>query len=354
MLLLCAAALQGHTSPGRPAEAPTSASAVGVVTVHAQSLAEIFPAYGEVRPIAPLPVSASEPGVVTHLRVVPGSKVRAGEALATLTGPEILSLLTLREAAVRSARAQLAAAGRSLTIERQQLSAQLSTQQAVAAAQSAVAAAQAAFDSAQSNLKLAQEMRTLRASSAGTVLSVSAADGQRVMPGQTLLVLQADDRLWLTAAYYGADAAAIHVGMAGSFQPAAGGIAVPVKVVMLSAALAPDGGELVGLDAVDARGALAGTAVPPWLNGERGTVTLAGPAHRGMAVPTRALILDRARWWVLVRTPHGLRPRAVVPGPARGWETFIVHGLSPGEQVVVQNAYLEYHRDIAQRYAPPD
>ena len=73
-----------------------------------------------------------------------------------------------------------------------------------------------------------------------------------------------------------------------------------------------------------------------------------------MAVPTRALILDRARWWVLVRTPQGDRQQQVVPGPTSGWTTCIARGLSPGDQVVVENAYLEFHRRIAQRYTPPE
>jgi hypothetical protein len=90
------------------------------------------------------------------------------------------------------------------------------------------------------------------------------------------------------------------------------------------------------------------------MSGERGTVTLTGATRSLIAVPTRALVLDRARWWLLLRTPKGLQRRAVVPGATRRWETFIEQGLSPGEQVVVQNAYLEFHRDISERYRPPD
>ena len=34
--------------------------------------------------------------------------------------------------------------------------------------------------------------------------------------------------------------------------------------------------------------------------------------------------------------------------------TYISRGLKPGEQVVAENAYLEFHRGISQRYTPPD
>jgi cobalt-zinc-cadmium efflux system membrane fusion protein len=281
--------------------------------------------------------------------------VKAGEILAALDGPEILSLLVDREGAVRSAQAQLNAAERTLAIERRKLSVQMSTQQAVAAEQSAAAAATAAFSAAQAQLRVAQDMRTLRAPSAGTVLAVNAADGEHVTGGQTILTLEAANRLWLAAVYYGADAAAIRVGMGGKFEPASGGAAVPVTVAAVSAALAPDGGESVGLVPMDHPPTAADRAVAaPWSNGQRGTVTIQGATRSLVAVPTRALILDQARWWVLVLTPKGLRSQPVVPGPSSGWDTFIERGLSPGQQVVVQNAYLEYHRGIAQRYTPPD
>ena len=69
-----------------------------------------------------------------------------------------------------------------------------------------------------------------------------------------------------------------------------------------------------------------------------------------VAIPTRALILDRGKWWVMVHTPHGNHPRQVTPGPARGWNTFITHGLPAGSQVIVNNAYLLFHASIAEHY----
>ena len=61
-----------------------------------------------------------------------------------------------------------------------------------------------------------------------------------------------------------------------------------------------------------------------------------------------------AQWWVLVRTQQGNRRHRVVPGPSRGWQTFIEQGLKPGEHVVVQNAYLEFYHGIASHHTLPD
>lgn len=352
-LMLSGLAAHAQTPDHSGRAAPMAATA-GSVTVQARPITATYSAYAQVQPIAPLLVRAVEPGIVAQMSVVPGSTVKAGESLARLTGPEIESLLVHRRGAVRSARSRLAAARRNLAIDRRQLATQLSTQQAVAAAQSAVAAARAAFNTAQAQLHVAREMRTLRAPSAGTVLAVNASEGERVAAGQTVLTLQTNSRLWLRAVYYGADAAAVRIGMTGQFQPASGAARVAVRVVAVSAAIAADGGQSVGLVAAERSAPTGRAAAAPWLNGERGTVILTGPTKRLIAVPSRALVLDQARWWVLVRTSKGLQRRAVVPGPTRGWETFIEQGLSPGEHVVVENAYLEFHRGIAQRYTPPD
>lgn len=142
--------------------------------------------------------------------------------------------------------------------------------------------------------------------------------------------------------------------MQGRFEPASGSDPIPVRVASVFAALTPDGGEKVGLVALGAGSAAAPAPAAAWLNGEWGNVTVSGPVRRMTAVPTAALIVAQAKWWVLIHTPGGDRQQPVVPGATRGWMTYIEKGLEPGEQVVVQNAYLAFHRDIARRYTPPD
>lgn len=153
-------------------------------------------------------------------------------------------------------------------------------------------------------------------------------------------------RLWLKGAYYGADVSAVRAGMTGIFTPAGSSRAVPIKVCAKFGLLRADGGESVAMLSTSARSDL--------VNGMFGTVTLTGPIQTLVAVPTRALILDQGRWWVVTRTPAGDIPQEVELGPARGWQTFIESGLKTGAQVVVANAYLEYHRNVAQSYQAPD
>lgn len=316
------------------------------VAVQLQTVTNQFEAYAQVEPMAALPVRAGEAGSVAGLEIFPGDSVKAGQKLAELGGPEINALLTQDEAAVDGARTNLMVAQESLAIQRRQLASHISTRQTILQAESAAAQARANFDSARAQLQAVRQLADLKSPVDGTVLAVTATDGERVGTGDAILTLQPADKLWLKAACYRADAAAIQAGMTGQFSPADGGPAIPVKVSTVFGSLNPDGGESVGL--------VAATPAPDWLNGESGTVTLNGTARSLVAVPTRALILDQGQWWVLVHTANGNQPQVVTPGPARGWRTFIERGLAPGAEVVVENTYLEFHRDVSSRYQPPD
>lgn len=307
------------------------------LTVQAQPVTEAFRAYGQIQPVAVTQVSAVEAGVVTRL-VLPGERVTAGQVLAVLGGAQAQSLLAQRRSALRAASVQLAA-------DRRKLTTHLATRQAVAADE-------AAYETARGELQVALETLTLRAPADGQVIGVDAANGSQVAAGQRILTLQTSQP-WLRATYYGADALAIQPGMRGQFQPASGApIAVRVKTV--SQALGADGGEEVGLFPAPLPQQGAATLAQSWRSGAWGTVRILGMTRPMVAVPTRAVILDQGHWWVLVRTPQGDRRQPVVPGPTSGWTTYISQGLRPGEQVVVENAYLEFHRGISQRYTPPD
>ncbi|MGC8535984.1 MAG: efflux RND transporter periplasmic adaptor subunit [Rhizomicrobium sp.] len=306
------------------------------MTVRVQQVRERFSAYGEVEPIAVSKVSAVEAGVIERL-VLPGEKVKAGQELAIIGGIEAQSLLARERSALRAAAIRLSA-------DRLKQNARLVTRQQVAMAE-------AAYQAARGQLKVARATLTLRAPVSGEVLAVDVSDGERVAAGQHLLTLQTG-RLWLKAAYYGEDGLAIHPGMTGWFDPVSGA-PIAVRVQTIARALSADGGEAVVLKPVLAHHQALGIAAF-WRNGVWGKVRLDGAVQRMVAVPSRALILDRGRWWVMVLTPAGERRREVLPGPTRGWMTLIAQGLAPGTRILVQNAYLAFHQDIAQRYTPPD
>lgn len=325
---------------------PIAQANTNFVTVQQQMVTNQFEGYAQVEPVALLPVRVAQSGVITGLEIMPGTTVRSGQTLAELSGPEIQALLAQDEANAYSAKSNLLASQESLAIQQEQLASHLVTHLMILQAESAVAQAQSAYDTAQAQLQAVRQTITLKSPTDGIVLSVNATDGERIGIGDTVLTLQSPDKLWLKADYYGINANAIQISMIGQFLPADGGEPIPVKVSTVFGGLTPDGAEAVGL--------VATTTSPDWLNGQSGTVTLNGAQRLLVVVPTRALVLDQGKWWVLVRTEKGEEPQAVVPGPACGWQTAIQSGLRAGEQIVVENAYLEFHRGISENYQPPD
>lgn len=323
-----------------------SAQSTGTITARRISFTPRLRAYAQVEPIATIPINAPQAGILTHLRAVPGTRVRAGQILAQLTGPSIQNLLHQDRANLRSARAQLSAAQKSLAIQQRQLHAHLSTRQAVQQAASAVAKAQATLDNAQSQLSAVRQMTTIVAPTAGTVLSLSSSSGELVAPNQSILTLQPLHALWLRATCYGASLGAIRTGLIGTFYPSDGSPAIPVRVQAIAGAINPNGGESVFLAPLH--------STPHWLAGTFGSVALNLPAKKMIAVPTRALILSHGKWWIMVHTPHGNRPRQVTPGPAHGFDTYVTSGLAPGAQVIVNNAYLLYHSSIDEHFQIPN
>lgn len=323
----------------RPAAQPAFVAARQV------SFSPRLTAYGQVEPTSIVRIRAVDAGTISHLDLLPGSVVTAGEVVARIGGTRMQSLLTSRTAAVQSASARLDAARKALVIARRQLAAQLGTRQQVDAAASELEAAHAALLTAQAQLGEAREFQALVTPIAGTVLDVHAANGEQASSGQTILTVTPQGHLWVRADYYGAAGASIHPGMTGRFIPEGGGQSVAVKVATVGAGAESDGARRIGLMSV-------GQAA--WIAGQWGTVVLDAARRPMVAIPTTALILDRSAWWVLVHTAHGDQPRKVVPGPALGWETLITSGLQPGDQVVTQNAFLEFHRGIAASYTPPN
>lgn len=325
---------------------PYPASATpGIATVRAATQSTRLQAFARVEPQHIIRVHAPLDGTVQRLRVKPGDVLHHGDVIAVLGGAERRMELEQATAAAARAKAALRLAQQTLHRVRETYPG-VSTRKQLQRATADVAERQSVADAAQARLQYQKAMATVRAPVAARVLSVAVGEGQRVSAGDAVLNLAPLHALWLRAVFYGRDAEVVRVGMNGKFRPVAGGSAVAVTVISVVQPLRTDGG----------REALCAAAndSTTWHNGDAGTVDLQGEPRHGTVVPTSALVLDRGRWWVLLHTPDGDRPQAVVPGPAHGRETFIERGLQPGQRVRVSDVYLRFHRDFTQHYQPPD
>lgn len=297
-------------------------------------------AFASVQSSGLITIAPSQPGSVVGLHVLPGESVTAGQIIAELSGPHITAASIEAEAALTGAQAAQRADEEALKIERQKLQQHLSTNQLVAQATSALAAATAQTTTARANVDMLREASRLRSPLGGVVQSVAVANGDVLTAGQVVVTVQPSTGSWLKAVFYGN---AIPAGAVGNFIPSNGGSSIKVSLRGTLGVSQPDGGMPVAL--------VPSEALAP---GAFGTVTLDLPAQIVTLVPSEALILDKGQWWVMVHAPEGDHPVQVTPGPAQGYNTVIKSGLQPGEDVVVVNAYLLYHRGVAALYHPPD
>jgi len=327
-----------------PARAATSC-----VSVRAQSYIPLLRAFARVTPIADASVRAGLDGRLVHLDVVPGTRVRAGQRIGMLGGSQVRALLASDRARLEAARSEEQERSAALAIQRQRLAQHLSTRERVGSAISDLARARALRVGAQQDLDADPRPGRPCAPASGAVIAVQADAGERVRTGQVLVRVQPQDGLWLLAAIYDPHARAqLHVGMQGSFQPDDGSHASAVHIVQLPPRLRADGGQPVAL-ARESKSAAQG-----WIDGETGTLVLKGRVEQRILVPTRALVLNRGLWWVLLDTAHGERQQQVTPGARVGNLSVIVHGLEPGEKVVVDHVYRHFHSGINHHYQIQD
>lgn len=305
----------------------TALAPPGWVTVQATEQSPVLAGFASVQPGTPLTITAMQSGVLTRLSVMPGESVQRGEAIGQLGGPQLEAALATAEGANRAASATLAA-------ERGKFADHLSTR-------AAVAQAEAAAEAAGSDLAALRATLTLRSPAAGQVKTLSAGLGDALRLGQEVAVLQPASGAWVKVALYGPQAATLAPGMIARFIPGDGAAAVSVTLRGVQGTQ-PDGGLMV---------AFSGKDLQP---GEAGTLRLALPRRPVLLVPSEALVLDDGRWWVMLHDAHGDHAMQVVPGATEGARTAILSGLVSGDQVIVQDAALLYHRGIASQYQPPD
>ncbi len=349
MLLASLLGLFATTTPAASKPAASPPPDAGTITISAQRIVPRLEAFARVTPMSQARLLAGLDGRLLMLAVRPGDTVHRGQIVGRLGGSQTDALLANDRSAVQAARAGEHAADDTLAALKQRLAQHLATRQQVDIAAAAAARARAARQQARQQLQADMELARVRAPADGAILELRAHAGERVRAGQTLAVMQPTRALWLLAPLYGTDARQrVHVGMEGRFVPDDGSAPVRVHVVQRVPRLQPDGGLPIALLPLHTSNA------PPWINGETGVVKLDGKPRKRILVPTRALILDQGRWWVLLVTSHGDVKHAVIPGHAVGRQTEILNGLSNGDRVVVDQAYLRFHREITRHYQVQD
>jgi cobalt-zinc-cadmium efflux system membrane fusion protein len=332
---------------GATAAVDIRVSAEDVITMPAtqKRIVATVSAPARVQAAANAVLSAPAAGIVSGLRVLPGEEVRPGQSVARLSGPTVSGERARLAGEVTAAQVRVSTAMQSAAIERQKFDEQLSTRDTLARTNGEFEIARQQLLAAQAAARSYSGLVTIASPEAGAVTAVAAADGQYVSAGQPLVTVAPSRGLYVVTNLYGGDAALVTAGQKGTFVSEGAVAPVAVVVQRVTPSVTSTGQMDVWLSPSPGSHVVAGAV---------GSVSLTVSEDKRLAVPTSALVLDGGRWWVLLHDKAGNQRRSVIPGPANGGWTSIKQGLSPGERVVTQDAYLLFHQDFATHYQQAD
>lgn len=235
-------------------------------------------------------ISMAQPGQITSLAVTPGSAVHAGQTLATFAlAPTARSTFLQAQEALLAAQKQRASTA-------QLLAQQLATRDQLVQADKAVSDARVALAGLRAE-GAGQAVQILRAPFAGVVIAISAAQGDRTLPGAPIMTLARAGGIVVTVGVDPARRASLSVGQPARLAPLAGGAPIMGHVLRIDSTLNPrtrmvdvdlafPSGVLLpgeGVQAMIATGQVSGWVVP-----HKAVVTADGPAHLFQAVGGKA------------------------------------------------------------------
>lgn len=303
--------------------------------------------YGRIHPSAPLWLRSRLDATVERLAVGPGQAVQPGTLLYVLGGAGVKERLHVARESLRAATQRLNLARKDAASAKRRYP-QFANRQTLDRYLQALAAARLQHAQAEAAVRRLRAWTHVESPIAGRVAHLALAPGQQLRAGSRTLRLEPATGLALRARFFPENPTSLFVGEHGTFRPAAGGVAQSVRVVALEPGLTASGARIAWLAPVLANRPAA------WADGAAGNVRLEAHVRPAVQVPPEALVLDRGRWWVLIRTDGRLHTQAVVPAPGGGSSGVILSGLKPGDDVVVRDAYRLFHRDFASHYTPPD
>ncbi|PTN08193.1 efflux RND transporter periplasmic adaptor subunit [Mangrovibacterium marinum] len=263
--------------------------------------------------------------------LVAGSRVRAGQALLTISGAGMGD--DNAELVYQSARADYQLAQSEYERMSQLAEKEIVSRREFQEAQNRYEKAKAKFDNLQQNFRAGEQ--AVYAALAGVLEKVQVQNGQHVDKGQPLVTLASYANVQLVAhvpSRYSSDLAAItalsYKGAAGSWQQ------IPAKLLSVGQRVDESSFRLpVCFEASNNGDLLPGSLIE--LN-----ITCSAD-QSVVVVPNEALLEQQGNYFVYVQlNPELFEKRQVFPGASNGVETVVREGLAEGERIVTRGAVL--------------
>lgn len=337
LLALCLGLLCACRPPAPP-PAPIAAADpapldVTVVELRPRPWYQDIEAFGHLVAAEKLSLGVEVAGTVARVQFSEGQHIEAGQTLVQLDDRKQRLRLERASADVASATAELNQARSTYGRYQELIERRVISEEAYRQTEASFQAAQARLEQAIAAREIArQELRDLTLSSpvAGVVESEAVEPGQRVLPGDTLAVIQTSDSLQVITYVREQEVNLLHPGdVAAVESPGVPGRRYEARIEAVASAADPRTGNFAIKLRVDNRDGLLreGMSARVALRSQHGTAVPAVPAEA---------IVDRERRRVVFVVRDG-RAASVAPELGLGVDDWVpvAAGLSAGEQVIV-------------------
>lgn len=318
LLLIGVHGCERQEEHGRPARPPLPEISVRVQEATAEVISSQNEVAGTIQAVERATISAKVTGVIEELPVTLGSIVRKGDILLRIRAGEI----SAREA---QARANFDQARRNLEREKRLLEKNAATRESVTSLEEAYQVAEAAYGEAKAFLSYT----TVRAPFDGRVAGKMANRGDLATAGVPLLELTNNKRLQAVCPVPETFLSRIRPGDELTVKVPAAGVETTGRVK-----------EIAPVADVQSRTAVVKIDIP-WtadlLPGQFARVLLPGAGSTVLFVPEEAVSRFGQMEKIFVVQEAHARLRLVRTGERRDGRVEILSGLTPGEQVVVDN-----------------
>lgn len=316
-----------------------------VATPVRRDFCRTVPFTGEVLSRRSVRITALTSGRIVSLGVSDESRVRAGEVLFVLGGPEVEKRLGSLRTEIRILQQRILLAEKALKLKKKGFSARLIPYSEVLSAEEHLWRLKSELSSRQNAFHLLESYLRIRAPIAGIFTRRRVSVGQWVEKGTVLAEIVDPERVWIRALVFPPRGFRLSGKPARILLPDR---VLPARVTRVAPEETPAGGRIVFLSGPELSRYLApGETV-------KGRIVLA--EHRNaLALPRQAVIYDRnEKPWVFVKTPKGYVRRALRLGLVQGNWVEVLSGLKSHEKVVVQGAYELFYRNFPRTYHLPD
>ena len=292
-------------------------------------------------------ISSSLNGRISSFTLNTGEIITKNRVIANITSNAISAKMQLLKEKIAETKKEVSTRQSILNIAKKEHHQRLFSTQSLLKAQMELEKVKVSLKLLHIQLKSLQGQRRVYSFANGKVLNIFTANGDYVQSGQTLLtILSNKNRLLVTD--YNEKNNTITIGQKGWFFPQQKNAKPILMAVNTIIANPNEAGILhIYLHPVHSNA--------NWTVGEVGNFEFIKQARYLIAIPKKALIMNRGKWWVLKKTDQGIQKIEVFPFASNNKWVWLKKGtLKRGDKVVVLGAYQMFHKDFSKNYEDPN